>query len=57
MGTGWDTLKPPFILKKGIGTSRINGMEFLEFHTGDHPQQALWAAVMLGVYESDWKGT
>jgi hypothetical protein len=41
MGTGWDTLKPPFILKKGIGTSRINGMEFLEFHTGDHPQQGL----------------
>ena len=51
MGTGWDTLKPPFILKKGIDTSRINGMEFLEFH------KALWAAIMLGVYEFDWKGT
>lgn len=38
MGTGWDTLKPPLILNFGIGTSRINGMEF---HTGDHPQQGL----------------
>lgn len=56
MGTGWDTLKPPFILNFGIFLSRINGIPFLEFHTGDHPPQ-LWAAVMLGVYEYDWKGT